>query len=110
MLCHLDSLREQLRFPQLIGANISYSLAGAKSSVTMNGTNWCSAISSYVMRAGKHTATFIISSEDTSVSLSVNLSDDGDVQLAEAALQLAASSLGSGSRNEEEDDDRAPVR
>ena len=65
MLCHLDSLREQLRFPQLIGANISYSLAGAKSSVTMNGTNWCSATSSYVMRAGKHTATFIISSEDS---------------------------------------------
>ena len=44
-----------------------------------------------------------------SVSLSVNLSDDGDVQLAEAALQLAASSLGSGSRDEEDNDDRAPV-
>ena len=44
-----------------------------------------------------------------SVSLSVNLSDDGDVQLTEAALQLAASSLGSGSRDKEEDDDRAPV-
>ena len=43
------------------------------------------------------------------VSLSVNLSDDGDVQLAEAALQLAASSLGSGSRVEEDNDDRAPV-
>ena len=45
-----------------------------------------------------------------SVSLSVNLSDDGDVQLAEAALQLAASSLGSRSHEEEEDDDCAPVR
>ena len=45
-----------------------------------------------------------------SVSLSVNLSDDGEVQLAEAALQLAVSSLGSRSRDEEEDDDRAPVR
>ena len=32
------------------------------------------------------------------------------MQLAEAALQLAVSSLGSGSRDEEEDDDRAPVR
>ena len=30
-----------------------------------------------------------------SASLSVNLSDDCDVQLAEAALQLASSSLGS---------------
>ena len=45
-----------------------------------------------------------------SVSLSVNLSDDGDVQLAEAALQLAASLLGSGSRDEEDNDDRAPVQ
>ena len=45
-----------------------------------------------------------------SVSLSVNLSDDGDVQLAEAALQLAASSLGSRSRDEEDNDDCAPVR
>ena len=44
------------------------------------------------------------------VSLSVNLSDDGDVQLTEAALQLAASSLGSGSRDEEDNDDCAPVR
>ena len=45
-----------------------------------------------------------------SVSLSVNLSNGGDVQLAEAALQLAASSLGSGSHDEEDNDDRAPVR
>ena len=45
-----------------------------------------------------------------SVSLSVNLSDDGDVQLAEAALQLAASSLGSRSRCKEEGDDRATLR
>ena len=40
-----------------------------------------------------------------SVSLSVNLLDDSDVQLAEAA----ASSLGSRSPDEEEDSDRAPV-
>ena len=43
-----------------------------------------------------------------SVSLSVNQSDDGDVQLAEAALQLAACSLGSRSRDEEEDDETTP--
>ena len=43
-----------------------------------------------------------------SVSLSVNLSDDGDVQLAEATLQLASSSLGS--RDKEVDDDHAPVQ
>jgi hypothetical protein len=40
----------------------------------------------------------------------VNLSDNGDVQLAKVVLQLAASSLGSGSRDEEDNDDRAPVR
>ena len=45
-----------------------------------------------------------------SVSLSVNQSDDGDVQLAEVALQLAACSLGSRSRDKEEKDDRVPVR
>ena len=64
MLCHLDLLRERLRFQQLIGENISYTLAVSKSSVTVNTRNWCSAISSQVMRGGKHTATFIISSED----------------------------------------------
>ena len=45
-----------------------------------------------------------------SVSLSVNLPDDGDVQLAEAALQLASSSLGSRSRDKEEDRDHALVQ
>ena len=48
--------------------------------------------------------------EALSVSLSVNLSDNDDVQLAEAALQVAASSFRSRSRDKEEDDDRAPVR
>ena len=40
-----------------------------------------------------------------SISLSVNLSEDGDVQRAEVALQLAAFSLRSPSRGEEEEDD-----
>ena len=40
----------------------------------------------------------------------MNLSDEGDVQLAEAALQLASSSLGSRIRDKEEDDDYAPVQ
>ena len=40
----------------------------------------------------------------------MNLSDDGDVQLAKAVLQLAVSLLGSRSRCEEEDDDQsAPI-
>ena len=40
-----------------------------------------------------------------SIGLSVDLSDDGDVQRVKAALQLAVFSLGSRSRGEKEEND-----
>ena len=70
------------------------------------GRGWCRLLVGF---RGQRASLRRLRGQKLSVSLSVNLSDDGDVQLTEAALQLAASSLGSGSHDKEEDDDRAPV-
>ena len=71
------------------------------------GRGWCRLLVDF---RGQRASLRRIRGYKLSFSLSVNLSDDGDVQLAEAALQPASSLLGSRSCDKKEVDDHAPVQ